>query len=471
MLFPLHSSLRTRVWAGLLCLSLLACGGGGGGNSSSATSVSTPAPVAAPTPAPTASATSTLGLSLPRQGLNASELGVIVAEGDALSEAIAAYYQAARGVPAANIIRVKVDTSSPTISATAFASLKADVDAKLPAGVQASLVTWTAPSRVVDSCAMSITSALAFGYNSKYCGGCASTASSAYFDSESRQPWTDLRIRPAMMLGATTLTAAKALIDRGVQADGSLPSGDGYLINTNDAARSIRSSDFSPLSASWAGRLTLNYINNSLGPDSGNSISGKTGLLFYFTGLASVPNLSSNSFRPGAAADHLTSYAGLLPTSGQMSALAWLDAGATASYGTVEEPCNFSNKFPKVSTLIDQYYRGASLIEAYWKAVEWPGQGLFVGEPLARPFPDSPSFVLQGNQYQISTRALRPNSSYALDYRVGTAGSWVRLASFSTGAVPTQNLSAPLPPADATQLRWLGPCPSDAKQLCTLSSS
>ena len=67
----------------------------------------------------------------------------------------------------------KVDTSSPTISATAFASLKADVDAKLPAGVQASLVTWTAPSRVVDSCAMSITSALAFGYNSKYCGGCA----------------------------------------------------------------------------------------------------------------------------------------------------------------------------------------------------------------------------------------------------------------------------------------------------------
>ena len=193
--------------------------------------------------------------------------------------------------------------------------------------------------------------------------------------------------------------------------------------------------------------------------------------MFYFTGLASVPNLSSNSFRPGAVADHLTSYAGLLRRAVRCPPwLGWMPA-ATASYGTVEEPCNFSNKFPKVSTLIDQYYRGASLIEAYWKAVEWPGQGLFVGEPLARPFPDSPSFVVQGNQYQISTRALRPNSSYALDYRVGTAGSWVRLASFSTGAVPAQSLSAPLPPADATQLRWLGPCPSDAKQLCTLSSS
>jgi xylose isomerase len=26
------------------------------------------------------------------------------------------------------------------------------------------------------------------------------------------------------------------------------------------------------------------------------------------------------------------------------------------------------------------------LIEAYWKSVAWPGQGLFVGEPLARPW-------------------------------------------------------------------------------------
>jgi hypothetical protein len=26
------------------------------------------------------------------------------------------------------------------------------------------------------------------------------------------------------------------------------------------------------------------------------------------------------------------------------------------------------------------------LIEAYWKSVAWPGQGIFIGEPLARPF-------------------------------------------------------------------------------------
>jgi hypothetical protein len=32
------------------------------------------------------------------------------------------------------------------------------------------------------------------------------------------------------------------------------------------------------------------------------------------------------------------------------------------------------------------YLRGSSLIEAYWKSVAQPGQGIFVGEPLAKPF-------------------------------------------------------------------------------------
>jgi hypothetical protein len=35
---------------------------------------------------------------------------------------------------------------------------------------------------------------------------------------------------------------------------------------------------------------------------------------------------------------------------------------------------------------MDYYLRGNSLIEAYWKSVAEPGQGIFVGEPLAKPF-------------------------------------------------------------------------------------
>ena len=33
-----------------------------------------------------------------------------------------------------------------------------------------------------------------------------------------------------------------------------------------------------------------------------------------------------------------------------------------------------------------QYSTGATAIEAYWKSVAWPGEGVFIGEPLAHPF-------------------------------------------------------------------------------------
>jgi hypothetical protein len=69
-----------------------------------------------------------------------------------------------------------------------------------------------------------------------------------------------------------------------------------------------------------------------------------------------------------------------------MSSLRWLEAGATGSYGTVVEPCNFLKKFPDPGVVIRRYLQGETLIEAYWKSVAWPGQGIFIGAPLARPF-------------------------------------------------------------------------------------
>jgi uncharacterized protein (TIGR03790 family) len=95
-------------------------------------------------------------------------------------------------------------------------------------------------------------------------------------------------------------------------------------------------------------------------------------------------------FRPGAAADHLTSVGGVLEGGAQMSALEWLRQGATASYGSVSEPCSHPGKFPSPAIFLDHYLHGDTLLEAYWKSVEMPGQGLFIGEPLARPYPDRP---------------------------------------------------------------------------------
>ena len=66
--------------------------------------------------------------------------------------------------------------------------------------------------------------------------------------------------------------------------------------------------------------------------------------------------------------------------------LDWIESGAVASYGTVSEPCNHLQKFPHPQWLLLHYLQGATAIEAYWKSVRWPQQGLFVGEPLAAPF-------------------------------------------------------------------------------------
>ena len=110
-------------------------------------------------------------------------------------------------------------------------------------------------------------------------------------------------------------------------------------------------------------------------------------VLIYQTGLAWVEGLEGVDFVPGALADHLTSFGGRLDgEGGQMSALAWIDAGATASYGTVSEPCARVQKFPHPQLLLLHYLQGSTAIEAYWKSVAWPAQGLFIGEPLAAPF-------------------------------------------------------------------------------------
>ena len=99
-----------------------------------------------------------------------------------------------------------------------------------------------------------------------------------------------------------------------------------------------------------------------------------------------VKQLDTLTFIPGAMADHLTSVGGQLTDSYQMSALRWIEAGATGSYGAVIEPCAFPQKFPNPLVAMDRYLSGETLIEAYWKSVQWPGEGLFVGEPLASPF-------------------------------------------------------------------------------------
>jgi uncharacterized protein (TIGR03790 family) len=150
-------------------------------------------------------------------------------------------------------------------------------------------------------------------------------------------------------------------------------------MSTSDPARNSRASLFKETKQSVGNKFKLKIVHS-------DTLSNAQDVMVYFTGLKWVEKINTNHFLPGAVADHLTSFGGNLTETSQMSALRWLDAGATGSYGTVVEPCNYTAKFPHPGLFLTYYLRGDTLIEAYWRSVAMPGQGLFIGEPLARPW-------------------------------------------------------------------------------------
>lgn len=315
-------------------------------------------------------------LSRPVLALDRTQLGVIVNTRDPLSVAIGDYYVERRQIPAENVIRVSFTPIDNVLTRARFELIKAQVDEQTLPHIQAYAVTWTAPYRV--EC-MSITSAFAFGFDPAYCAeGCKPTRPSPYFNSPVALPYSGLGVRPAMSIAATSFEEARALIDRGVESDGTNPSGSAYLLVTS-GARNVRSALY-PLAEKLAvRRVPVQRLEQ-------DALFDASDVLFYFIGAVRVEGLETLKFVPGAIADHLTSFGGDLLGNGQMSALRWLEAGATGSYGTVVEPCNLLEKFPHPAIVMGRYVRGETLIEAYWKSVLMPGQGIFVGDPLAAPF-------------------------------------------------------------------------------------
>ena len=310
-------------------------------------------------------------------GLRPDDLAVVVNTQDPLSVAVGAYYVVERHIPEANILKVGFDPGRDEIPVSEFAALKSMVERQVRSRVQAYALTWARPYRV--GC-MSMTAAFAFGADPKYCAsGCRLTAPSPYYNTVVDRPYDQLHMRPAMSIAAVNFDEAKALIDRGIRADGLAPAGTAYLVTTNDPERNVRAAEY-PLADRVGAHEFQFHVHRGAIPERSKDV------MFYFTGAARVPGIEGSGFLPGAVADHLTSFGGMLTDSPQMSSLRWLEAGATGSYGTVVEPCNFISKFPNVAVLMAHYLGGETLIESYWKSVQMPGQGLFIGEPLAAPF-------------------------------------------------------------------------------------
>ena len=342
---------------------------------------------------------STAGLFAGGSGLN---VVVIVNQSSTNSVQLGNYYCEWRGVPPQNLLRINWAGGNTSWNRSDFETclLNPLVSMLSSRGLtnQADYVVLSMdiPYQVTDTNGVnSTTAALFYGFKTDDCAGncpegipgCNLPAASynAYAGSEGvfRQTPPVAAGSNAWlvtMLTSSNLAQAEAIIDRGVASDGMVPTQTVWLAKSSDTARNVRYLEFD--SAIYDARVAGDF---SVLRTNSDSPYGLTNLLGYQTGLYRF-NILSNAFVPGAMADNLTSYGGLiLVPNDHTTLLAFLNAGACGSYGTVTEPCNYLQKFPSPE---DYFYqaRGFSLAECYYLSLANPYQGLIVGEPLAAPF-------------------------------------------------------------------------------------
>ncbi len=333
---------------------------------------------------------------------------VIVNTNSANSLQLGNHYCEQRQVPPQNVLRIGWTNGSTSWARTNFdARVRAPLNALLASRqltnqIEFVLLSMDIPYRVTEQTGAtdtsginSTTAVLFYGFKADGCTTCPagypscnlpSVSSNSYAGSEdiyrqtppisaASNSWL------AMMLTSSNLAEAKAIVDRGVASDSSFPTQSVYLIHyEGDTIRGMRDAKYDDSIFDNRLRGAANVIR--VDASSPNGLGYQFGSQF---GL-SIFNLSPGLFAPGAMADNLTSYGGyLFDTLGQIIALKYLAAGATASYGTVVEPCAYYEKFPSPRNYFYQA-RGFSIAECYYQSLTNPFQGILVGEPLAAPF-------------------------------------------------------------------------------------
>lgn len=187
-----------------------------------------------------------------------------------------------------------------------------------------------------------------------------------------------------------TVAEIDDLIARSAAADGTHPDGTFYFMTTPDTVRSYRRADFAAVVAA------ITAMGGRADALDGVLPLGRRDALGILTGITHPQPVGADiAIRPGAFADHLTSFAGMFDDGSQEKMSSWITAGASGSLGTVEEPCT-GGKFPDAA-LHAFYYAGLPLGEALFRSVPWSAfQSLFYGDPLTRPFTHIPTVSVRG---------------------------------------------------------------------------
>jgi uncharacterized protein (TIGR03790 family) len=258
------------------------------------------------------------------------------------------------------------------------------------------------PFQTLNGSEVNSTTAALF-YGLKASGGAAAGITNSYAESEQEFRQARPASAPgfsalATMITANSLAQAKRLVDQGVSSDGTFPTAPVLLEKTSDRLRNIRYRTFD--NAVFNLQLGLNR-NYHIARANTDAPGGAVNLLGLQTGLPYF-SLPTNQFVPGAMADSLTSFGGIIfGPNDQTTALAFIAAGAAGSYGTVTEPSPIVEKFPNPQNYFYQA-RGFSLAECYYQSLRIPYQGLIVGEPLAAPC----RVAATGNWQGVSSNAV-----------------------------------------------------------------
>ena len=326
---------------------------------------------------------------------------VVVNQNSTNSVQLGNYYCEKRGVPPQNLLRINWPGGNTTWTRAEFETIlrssltNALNGRQLTNQIDYVLLSMDIPYRVTNSAGTvannfnSTTAALFYGWKDNPADtmatcSLANGSSNAYAGSESifRQTppiSTTSNSWLAMMLTSTNLATAKSIVDRGVYSDGSFPTQTVFLAKSYDVNRNVRYVLFDDaiFDARLRGNYSMRYTNTY--SDSG------LGVLLGFQDGVQQFNMYG-SYAHGAMADNLTSFSGYLFESvGHTTAMDFLNLGATASYGTITEPCNYLEKFPSGRNYFYQSL-GFTIAESYYQSLTNPYQGILVGEPLAAPF-------------------------------------------------------------------------------------
>jgi uncharacterized protein (TIGR03790 family) len=241
---------------------------------------------------------------------------------------------------------------------------------------------------------------------------------------------------PCMMLGYTgergnSVAAVSRCLRSGLRSDCTSPSGTVYLVTSRDVRSMCRQWEY-PGTVRELQTLGVAAAIVDAFP------AGQVGIMGLMMGAATVkPELVGN-FRPGGMAEHLTSAAAVFDSGGQSKLSAWIDAGATASAGTVTEPISYWEKFPH-SRFFVHYASGCTMIESFYQAIRCPLQILLVGDPLAQPWAPPASLVLRGADDAPDKGVIRLTA--AVESKTGHYGRFLFLLDGRTvGQGPTFDL-------------------------------